>query len=408
MRRWVPLLLLVASSAAAEELSSTAELSGYFETRHTGVFGLDTDFESKIKSLGLPIDFDTLGFHPSHRYGVVNRLRPTLKLHVGEKATAVATVEGHSYHGFFKRTQDEIGDVVSVERLDLTLSDGVLDVAAGKMLFPWGHGLLLNPTDLFVERPPGDLRAELPGVWAVKALFGLGTDQNLTAIVATHEDGCCHPFVIGRYDLQVGVTDGAATVAWDEGGDRAVFGLDVKSEAEVGFWVESSFTLADLKKDSPRWYFDVEAGVDYTFDVLDGLYVAAEYLRQGEGRSRDYTSTVLTADPKRRTAFLGKDYAALLIRWTINNDWQLQVLNLVNAHDPSGIVVPQLTWLPLGSLELILGANIAYGKKGGEYAMTIPDEVAVPGVGTVPAPDSVRGERLVPLAQLFLSGRYYF
>ena len=398
MKQLALLALLVAPGAQADDLGVTGELSGYFETRHAGIFGLDTDLETKLKGVPL-IDFDELGIHPSEQYGAINRLRPTLKLHLGEKATAVATVDGHSFHAFYGRSQDSIGDVVSVERLYLTFTDRSLDVTAGKMLFPGGHGLLLNPTDLFVERPPDDIRAELPGVWALRALYGFGESSSVTLIAATREEECCRPFVIGRYDLAIDETDGAATVAWDEGGDRVVFGLDVKSELEVGYWLESTFTLADLHEDDIRWYFDVEAGLDYTFEVQSGLYLALEYLHRGEGLAGDYTSTLLGAAVTRRPNFLGKDYAALLVRWMLSSDWQLQVLNVLNVRDPSGMVVPQLTWLPMGALELTLGGSVTYGEEGGEYTMVIPE--------SAPLPD-VRGDRLVPLAQVFLWGRYYF
>ncbi len=384
-----------------------AELSGYLETRHYGIFGHSTALEDKLTPLltVLGKSFDDLGFHPSWSYGNTNRIRPTLKLRLGEKASVVVTPEAHSQHGFFGKSGDSVWDYISLERAYLTYTMDVFDFTVGKQVVAFGHGLLLNPTDLFLTRPPGDLRAEQPGVWAAKALFALTDAQNLTFVAALREEACCSPTLIARYDLDHDAFDGSAMVAWRKATEEVVFGLDLKGDVEVGLWAESTFTLNTA--DTSRWHFTVEGGLDYSFDVLSGWYFAIEWIYRGNGLEggfgdapASYLTESLTLDPKNRPQLLGSQYFLFLSRLTIDAKWSLQVLNLLNVRDPSGTVVTQVTWLPKGYLELTLGVNVNYGKTGGEYALTAPDSPMLPA--------DVRGERLSPWVMVTLWGRFYF
>lgn len=428
MRHTAPALalaLVVTGNARAElaEGPVTGELSGYAETRHQVFFGL----ASSLGDLS-PVFPD--GFHPDERYGAVERLRPTLKLHLGESATLVSTAEARTAHGFYDTRQDEIADVVSIERLYVTASSDAWDHTAGKLNLTWGSGLLLNPTDLFNDKNPADLQAERPGLWAVKSLWAANDHTNLTFAAATPETPCCAPKLIGRFDTTLGQTDLAVEAAWDTDAEAAVFGVDVRSEITLGLWLEAATTIPKAAPDAATTSF--ELGVDDSWDILQTLYVAVEYMYQQDGLSAPgeqfqassfspdalagTTPEALVAERFReRRLFMGKHYGVALVRLEISNDWRAQVLNVTNLNDHTGLVVPQVNFLPADAFTLTLGAQLTYGPQGGEYTMTLPEltdtqakllPVVSPTLG--PALVANQGERVSPEASVFFWGRYAF
>ncbi len=430
-RRASPTLLVAALAAmpgAARAQAAagpvTGALSGYFESRTHAFFGLDPDLA------GLdPLLPD--GFHPGERLGAIERLRPTLKLHVGETATLVGTVEGHTEHGFFDRRQTSIGDVVGVERLYVTATLDDWDHTAGKQNIAWGSGLLLNPTDLFNDKNPADLQAERPGVWALRSLWAVGDATNLTVAVATPESPCCAPVALARFDTTLDITDLAVLAAWDAAAEAAVVGVDVRSEQIVGLWFEAATTLPAEGDASQRPTTSLETGIDYSFDVLQTLFLSAEYMFQQSGQWRP--GDALDADRLRaavqasgtpaaalrstfedRAMFMGRHYGVGLVRLEIASDWRASVLNVTNLVDHTGLVVPQVSFLPADAFTFTLGAQLAYGPSGGEYTLTLPtlsaSEAALLRASSPQgaAMADAAGARLSPTASLFLWGRYAY
>lgn len=417
-RLLVALATLVPAGASAELASGavTGEVQGYLEGRYHVFFGLEPAFDD------LADQFPD-GLHLDEHTGAVERLRPTVKLHVGEGATAVTTVEAQTTQGFFDTEQQEIGDVVAVERLYLTASLNDWDHTAGKQNVAWGSGLLLNPTDLFNDKNPADLQAERPGVWALRSLWAITDASNLTLVAATPESPCCDLTAIVRGDITLDITDLAVQAAWDDAEEAAVFGLDVRSEVEVGMWVEAATTVP--KDDPGDAKTSVETGLDYSFDVLQTLFVAAEYMFQQGGR--DDAGGLLTTSALQsgglagavadRPMFLGRHYAVGLVRLEISNDWRAQLLDITNLGDLSGMVVPQVSFLPAEAWTLTLGAQLTYGEEGGEYTMTLPEltpqeEAAVTALAAADpraaAMLKLQGARATPSASAFFWGRYAF
>ena len=390
----------VPTLALAAEGPVTGEVRGYIEHRHQIAIGLDP----ALASLPL-VDFDEIGLHPDEVFGVTNHIRPTGKLHFGETATLVMTVDAHSYHLLDARKQEDLWDYLSLDRLYVSITTDQVDLTLGKQVLNWGHGLLLNPSAPNNERPPQDLRAELEGLWAARALVAIQDDANVTMAVAVRESTPDDPLVVGRWDKTLETTDMAVTVTWDEGAGDVTLGYEIKGDIEdgPGLWAET--TASVFTDDASTWSFEVEAGLDYTFDVLQGLYVAAEYIHHGAGVDGDYIESALGG--RRRSVLLGKDYALVMIRQTFDALWQAQLLSITNVRDPSGLVSAQLTWLPLGYLEIIFGANLTWGSGGGEYALEVPETVSMNGA-TIPIPEVWAGLPLTPTATLYLWARYYF
>lgn len=398
---------LAPGAAKADELGGS--LSGYLEARVYGIFGVDealAELASTLSTLGglaLPIQGDL-----NEKWAVQTRLRPTATLRYGELASLKLTVEGHTSHGFFEHPMDSLGDVVALEQLVGTVTTGPIDLAFGKMVVAWGSGLLFNPTDVFNVRPPDDLNAERQGVWATRVTWGITDMMNLSIIAALDEEDCCDPTVATRYDVTVDLTDLATTVVWQDAEERLVFGFDVKSEAEVGFWAEANYSM-DLTDPGAFGHIDCELGVDYTFDVLDGWYLALEWIRVGDGVDSSYIQNLVDSDTtSARPMLSGIDYLMALTRLSIGTEWTVQLLNLTNLRDPSGLVLLNVGWAATGWLELTLGGTVTYGGSDSEFGLSVPDSLDVPGLGPTPVSEELRGARMVPRGTAYLWSRFFF
>ena len=65
-------------------------------------------------------------------------------------------------------------------------------------------------------------------------------------------------------------------------------GGSVRGTAGVGFWLEAATHIgattsdpADPASDSPENYSELAVGVDYSFPLLDGLVIVAQYYKNG-------------------------------------------------------------------------------------------------------------------------------
>jgi hypothetical protein len=417
----VALTMACLTTTSQAQSKFEAQIKGYLETRHFGVFGVDSSL-AKLNGMqltfdengvliadGPKIDLDAAGFHPDEQYGVINRVRPSLRLLIGENTEIVTAVLGQSQHGFFGRSYDKIGDVVSVERLYLSIAGDNFDLLIGKQDFGgWLHtGLLANPTDIFNDTPAGDLQAEIPGYWSVQGIWGVTNNTNIILAAVAREESCCKPAIVNRLETTIGKTDMGFVFTWDNLNELLVGGFLLKTEFEIGAWLEASWTHNLQSEDG---HIELEMGIDYSFSVLQQLYLAIEWIHQGNGVGEewglnndtpaDYFSLMRDSlGSGSRSQFMGTNYLVALARLSINSKWQVQLMNILNIGDPSGFAVLQLTWLPIGSLAFQAGAQVTYGKDGSEYAITVPKD---------PLYQNFQGARFTPEATVYLWGRYYF
>ena len=386
------------------------EVLGYLELRAYGLGGQGDNLDRLDELAALiPGGFE-LGFHPEEQWGLVTRARPTVKLHLGDQSL-VFTPQASTAHGFFGRDVTKVPDVVTVERAYLSLVRGDFDLTLGKQLLRYGSGLLVNPTDVFNQRNLADLNAELPGVWAARVLWALGEMSNLQVAGALDPARCCEAVAFARYDLTLDATDGAVTAAYDGRRERAFVGLDVKTDLVVGAWLEGVWTFQLDHPVAPKGTVALEAGLDYSFDVLGQLYLAAEWIHQGDapgGPWRGPTDAPPDYLDARRSpggsGLLGSNYLLGLARLGIVEELQVQVMGLVNLADPSGAAVGQLTYWPTGALEFIFGAQWNLGDPGTEFHLVLPDPMPLPG----PLGASLAGQRLNPEWMIWLWGKIFF
>jgi hypothetical protein len=375
-------------------VTSAVDLEGYAEVRASWQFGVD----------GTP-------------WNLTERARPTFKLPVGDRITVETTVEAAFTEG--RDTTDEAADLIldsdvgdlltlagctytpearyasasdylSVERLHVDLNLPDADLAIGRQALNWGSGLVFHPTDLFAEVVATEPWRERRGVNAVKATFPIGEHQVIgvvavgddlsplfaepselpiaAAVKATIRAGGTDVSLVG----QARTDEGAADPDADFRGDWFA-GADLRGNLGVGWWVEGGW---HGKSESA----EIVAGVDYSFDVLQLLYVAAEYRYDGSGaRPEDYDYSArstgvsmpfdcafLPNDTAEARTTLGIHYVDATARLGVTEDINVSGVVIANVLDGTGILVPNASFLVGTHTSLNVGAQIPFGKDG-EY-----------------------------------------
>jgi hypothetical protein len=367
---------------------------GYFEGRYQYFFGFDPELETFLQSIDP--GFSDRGYHPEQPHGGIFRTRSILDLGFSETQSVNLAAQAYWSLGFFERSQNAFGEVASLERASYTTSGAQYDLTLGKQALTWGSGLLLNPTDLFFQSAPGDPWQERPGVWSIRHVQDISEESSLTTVLALDDD-CCKTVGIARFEWTMDTWDLATQAGWRQEHNEVSIGVDVKGDVEVGVWLEAMVTYG---VDLDHWQFDGELGVDYTFDLLNGLYLAVEWLHSGAGVEEDYLMSLLGGKMNERSVFLGLDYAVALARLTFSSDWAFSLVSVNNVRDPSGSLVGQLTWMVSGWIEFIVGGAWSYGDSESEYGLSFSDANMV-GPGLL-------GSRLAPEAFLSSWVRIYY
>jgi hypothetical protein len=194
----------------------------------------------------------------------------------------------------------------------------------------------------------------------------------------------------------VGSFDLAAVGAWRSDGGLPGVGLvggDVRGTLGVGLWLEASLHI-----EAKPWE-EIAVGLDYSFPVLDGLWVMAQYYRSGAARVRGEERSALplggatltppscpcagddaggdaasffqqraAADPF-ASPLRGSDYLLLSLREVFVPELVLGITALQSLNDGTGLLLPTVQGSPLGWLTVAASAQIPYrlGRSGGQF-----------------------------------------
>lgn len=356
---------------------------------------------------------------------LVERVRPTFEADLGDRVRFVTTVEaalsqGRNMQEEFQRILDEsdfkplldaanctwptyaneylridsIEDVLKVDRLYLDVYLPFLDLRVGRQALNWGSGQGFNPTDPFPEVLFAEPWRPRAGVNSVRLNIPLPADNDLTMVVATSD--LFDAFrLAGRFRTRVAGTDIAMVGAWRGQGSSAdgtgLVGLDVRGTNVVGWWFEGALHI-----DGQTVQEEFVAGLDYSFPVLDGMVLMAQYLRNGRGGGAAGLGSIgsaihgpecdlsgvpaagggeapslfpeaAEADPFAPT-FSGRNYLFLTISQRFIEEISASVVALQNLDDGTGFLIVNLNTSPLGWLEVAVSAQVPYAlADGGEF-----------------------------------------
>ena len=364
--RWHCLLALAVLATAG---TARADLYGYLEARYLKVNGAGPIVPS---------------------YSTTERVRPTLveKLNSIPGVTITATPQF-----LLNQFEDEpmkfqkSSDYLTVERLYADIDAGPARVRIGRQAVNWGSALIWNPTDVFQEVFLTDYWSERQGLNALRVYVPLPKESRVTAVVTTGDT----LFYQNRYALKASITrwgtDFSGVWMDDTVHNRLVWGIDLKGNAGVGYWIEA----ADFApKDGGAEYQQAVLGVDYSFPVLGTLYLAAQYYYDGSGAGHpeNYNFSALSLGTRRTLAM---HYANLIATLNINPDLAFSALAIENLDDSTYLVTPYLVYT-YKNFRVTGGVNLAGGPEGGEF-------------NPHPSQDRLG---IVPDTAYYLWGRWYF
>lgn len=361
-------------------MTGAFDLGGYAELRGSYQIGVD----------GTP-------------WEMVERVRPRFEIAPADRVTAEVVVEGALAQGRVLADEaagtilaspvgdlleaadcaytpdpryDSVDDYLSVERLHVDFNTPVADVSVGRQAVNWGSALVFHPTDILQEVVATEPWRERRGMNAIKADLPIGP-HSFVVVAAVDDD------LSGAYDdepLPVTVAAKAtvriAATDWSVVGRSApegdwFAGADLRGTLGVGWWVEGG------------WHGDAEApevvvGVDYSFPVLEMLYVAAEYRYDGTGVAPDdydwtkragFTTMPFdcaflgTPEPGDRTT-LGRHYGDAMARIGLTEELGVSGVVLANLADGTGMVVPDVS-VEVGDRVVVhASAQIPFGTDG--------------------------------------------
>jgi hypothetical protein len=248
-------------------------------------------------------------------------------------------------------------DYLAVERLYLDWYLPKADLRLGRQAVHWGSAFLVNPTDPFPEILLLQPWRQRRGVNALRATIPIGEDHDVQMVLGGNDALDAARLAI-RGTLNVGLADISLVGAYRQESENGIVGLDLRGTAVVGYWLEAS---AHFDGDN-EWSEEVAVGIDYSWPVLDGLPVRAQYYRNGAGETHPPASVHLThaiemptcatgdvplgGDGRAESAdpfapFLrGRDYAMLMLAQTIDADLTFSAVAIQNLGDGSAVVVP--------------------------------------------------------------------
>ena len=292
----------------------------------------------------------------------------------------------------------ELEDQLYLHEAFVTLRTDYIKIRAGRHKYYSGTGFAFNPTDLLNIKNPLDPTYELDGLDGILAVVPLPVETEAHAFVRfgerfEHSDfvGKLKTVILG-WDVGVQYTfANRDRVDWGaintpEGIGQLAMGLPfdgftrrftwhlVAAELSgellgIGIHAEGGYaiveepeivgTLAHAGEDHER----ILVGLDYTFDFE--LYLMAEYLRLGQGRSRTaditlndrmgaLTGEILNID--RDTLFVGASYP-------ISDLMELSVYGIVGMNDPSALINPWLLVDLYTGLKLSVSAFFPLGSE---------------------------------------------
>ncbi len=379
---------------------------------------LSTDLSDRI-SLTVGVE---LGLSQGRSFP--NEWRETLRASaLGPVLEAAQCVWPEEEDSFLQVSWEE--NYLSVERLYLDWYLPGADLRLGRQAVHWGSALVVNPTDPFPEILVLEPWRQRRGVNALRATIPIGEDHDVQGVVGSN-DAFDAGRVAVRGTVNVGLADISLVGAYRQESESGIVGLDLRGTAVVGYWLEGS---AHFGRDN-QWFEEVAVGIDYSWPVLDGLLVRAQYYRNGAGQTHlpavaplsDAIEMPMCADGDVALGgggraelgdpfapFLrGRDYAMLMLAQTINPDLTFSAVAIQNLGDGSAVVVPTLSWAATDRLEFAATAQLPFSTwgDGGELRPADEDLVLAVPASAGPIPVDMRG--LIPSATFIVWSRVNF
>jgi len=353
VKRKIPLSFLLFFMAGHSFIfASNLETFGYYENRFfiLGSGKLSLQDISKNFSLG---DY--------------NRLRLKFRSSVSESISLNLAVDFFTFHGIISSPLGVYGNSdrsdtthTQLDRAYIDLYFPGFDITIGKQRVAMGISHLWGPLDLFNRVNIFEPAEEKPGVNAIKVYVPIGQTSSLT-VVFSPEDNFNSSKSGLRAQTQIAGADAALTfIHWGRR-NQTIYGLDLRGENFIGWWVEGGYFSSPGEKN-----MKLVVGFDYTFPFKSGIYWLNElfYDESGEKDSGQYDlDRFFTGE----SFTLAREYYFSALQFPLIGLLSLSTTYIGNWTDGSYILSPGLRYEFSQNVVINLGIFFLMGRKGGEF-----------------------------------------
>jgi hypothetical protein len=337
-------------------LMADMEIFGYFENRFFLLNHLDISWKNLNQKFSL---------------GDYNRLRLKFQASPSKKVRVNVAVDFFSFHGFMTSQLGTYGDPaaassetgkvkIDVDRAYVDLYFKGFDIAIGKQRAAMGVSYLWAPLDIFNRVNIFEPKEEKPGANAFKIYIPLGTYSSITGVFSPENDFSSSKSGLRAQTHALGI-DMAVTVIRSGLVETSIYGLDLRGENFIGWWIEAGYFVSPGGKDKK-----IVLGFDYTFPLKRGLYWMNEfyYDSSGEKDSSNYDYQGLLAGER---FTLGQKYFFSMLRYSLSDFISAAVSYIGNWGDGSYLLNPTIQYEISQDIMLSTGFYFPLGKKNGEF-----------------------------------------
>ena len=263
--------------------------------------------------------------------------------------------------------------VISVQsffdRLHLDLQWNQLDLRIGRQALSWGSALFINPSDPIPQTLIETPWQERTGFDAVYISHPLGNSRGTVDLFGTVDQ------IAGKFSFFFSSWEGSLIGIAEK--DRRRWGLNLMGDNIIGWWGEFAWHQEEVP------YLKANIGIDYTFPILDGLWVFSQLVHDGSGQipalyewnKRPFVDSLFDCPslgidvvdvgyPQRET--LGRWYTLSGQKLLFFENWSAQSVLFFNLQDNTGIHSQLLAWKG-DSFAFHVGIQHRFGQQG-EFA----------------------------------------
>lgn len=281
---------------------------------------------------------------------------------------------------------------IELDYLYGSLRLGAADVRVGRQPIAWGSAYAFNPTDLMNPVSLAGLAGVEPsGLTAVHTSLSPGMAWGVEGYLAFEDrsrEAAPHqlmtpdalPFGM-RFRLYHGIWD------YSLGLVRAVDLLPGAADLDRRYLVTAEFAgsvgallvYGEAALEPEDWQLPeaLDAAIGVQYDLTEEVLVQLEYHRRGQGAASTADYPVA---PRLRGGLVGRDYLVGVARSTLfRGDLTITAAGLINLHDGSVAVLPEIEYLLSDDVTVHLGAATMFGSRDSEFR----GRFEVPGSGKV-------------------------
>lgn len=188
----------------------------------------------------------------------------------------------------------------------------------------------------------------------------LGTSSNLTGVLSPGKNFNSSKSG-ARAQTQLLNIDMALTLIRSGPTATSIYGLDLRGENLIGWWLEVGYFVSPGRKDKK-----IVLGFDYTFPLKRGLYWLNEFFydSSGEKDSSNYNYQEFISGER---FTLGQKYFFSMLRYGITDFLSAAVSYIGNWGDGSFILNPMFQYEISQDISISSGFYFPLGKKNGEF-----------------------------------------